>query len=571
MPFPINGFNKIFMRNPFLIAFLLIVSACSQAPESGQKAIEMNGYRFLRLETEKLPSLNQPRGGHVVAYLNGELTVFGGHTDGFIPLKTAEYLSGGRWIEVPMLYPHDFGFSVKLPDGSIMIGGGCVENFGIGQSWGTEIYDPKTHAFEPSGVLDRKRTGCSAIAFPDGRVLVTGNWYADDDMEIYEPGKGFSFKKPVSVQRRSPLILQTDSSQAIVLSYLGNRGDTCQMIADRLEGEAFQIPLLHEWSIFPPINFYDSRISSIGDYTYLIPAKRKIDGRFGILKVSGEQFSLLNMEKPLPEKGVEGDSVAWGPKIQVNRQTRKAYLVGYDLKKNFYVAEIDYDATLDGGKASIVLYYSDILKDFSQIDESWDLLGDGRIVLAGGCFFGESGGALVADNFKTNSCVFVFSTKPKTKSLIPFWIIAACIIAVIGITALLYSLLRKKPEEKEEENNPAASKPDPNLEEQISRLIEEKELFKKKDLRIGDIASELATNRTYISLIVNSSLGTNFSDLINGYRIKYAQMLMTEHPEMSHTDVAEESGFSSRTSFLRTFKAKTGMTPTEWKESNSAS
>ncbi|MBQ1747343.1 MAG: helix-turn-helix transcriptional regulator, partial [Bacteroidales bacterium] len=33
-------------------------------------------------------------------------------------------------------------------------------------------------------------------------------------------------------------------------------------------------------------------------------------------------------------------------------------------------------------------------------------------------------------------------------------------------------------------------------------------------------------------------------------------------------DIAEQSGFSSRTSFLRTFKAKTGMSPKEWKESN---
>ena len=146
---------------------------------------------------------------------------------------------------------------------------------------------------------------------------------------------------------------------------------------------------------------------------------------------------------------------------------------------------------------------------------------------------------------------------------------AVFIVAGLALIALLVGLLRKKPEEKEEENLQAAKKIDPKLEEQISKLIEEKELFRKKDIRISDIASELATNRTYISLIVNSTLGTSFSDLINSYRIKYAQKLMTDNPDMSHTDVAEESGFSSRTSFLRTFKAKTGMTPTEWKESQS--
>jgi AraC-like DNA-binding protein len=31
-------------------------------------------------------------------------------------------------------------------------------------------------------------------------------------------------------------------------------------------------------------------------------------------------------------------------------------------------------------------------------------------------------------------------------------------------------------------------------------------------------------------------------------------------------EVAEESGFSSRTTFFRNFKALTGMTPQEWKK-----
>lgn len=39
----------------------------------------------------------------------------------------------------------------------------------------------------------------------------------------------------------------------------------------------------------------------------------------------------------------------------------------------------------------------------------------------------------------------------------------------------------------------------------------------------------------------------------------------TEDPEMVRADVAEASGFASRTAFLRTFKAQTGLTPTEWK------
>ena len=52
---------------------------------------------------------------------------------------------------------------------------------------------------------------------------------------------------------------------------------------------------------------------------------------------------------------------------------------------------------------------------------------------------------------------------------------------------------------------------------------------------------------------------------ISGYRIRYAQELMRKRPDMPHADVAEAAGFSSRTAFLRTFKAQTGLTPSEWK------
>lgn len=50
----------------------------------------------------------------------------------------------------------------------------------------------------------------------------------------------------------------------------------------------------------------------------------------------------------------------------------------------------------------------------------------------------------------------------------------------------------------------------------------------------------------------------------NCYRIQYAQKLMKEHPQMSITEVAEESGFSSRSAFYRNFKKMTGENPSEW-------
>ncbi|MBQ6311378.1 MAG: helix-turn-helix domain-containing protein [Bacteroidales bacterium] len=549
------------------IVISLLVAACSSEKGSGPATVEVDGVVFHRMSVERLPDLNHKRGAHFMVCLNGEPTVFGGHTDGFVMEQTAEYYKDGRWVEIPMLYPHDFGFAVKLPDGKVMLGGGAAENFGIGQSWGVEIYDQETHSFNPAGILDRKRTNATAMAFGDGRVVVSGNWHADDNIEDYLPGRIFSPVKPVTVQRNLPYIFQSDSSQAIIFSSMGVLGDTLGGTVDRLTGEPFEVPLMEEWTLNCCTGITSFNNFSIGDYTYLIHGKRKADGQDAIIKVAGEHFSPLDMEQELPVLGIDGESISWGHKIRVNRKGRTALLMGFGNKNHYYFAQINYDATLDGGKASLELFYAEDQAEPFMGDESWDIMPDGRIILAGGISF-EENTVLISNNFKTNSIVYVFNTQPVESGSSPLWWFISGFIVVVGGIVLAYRLLVRKPEEDEASDvSESAKKTRLELQEEISRLIEEKELFRKKDIRISDIASELATNRTYISLIVNSSLGTSFSDLINSYRIEYAKKLMTEHPEMSHTEVAEESGFSSRTSFLRTFKAKTGQSPTEWKQS----
>jgi len=555
------------MKTWLMFAISLLAATCSTNRESGQAAVEVDGGVFRKMEVEKLPSLNHSRGGHAVLCINGEPTVFGGHTDGFVRENTAEYFKDGKWTEIQMHYPHDFGFAARLPDGNVMLGGGAAENFGIGQSWGVEVYDPKTHTFKATGVLDSKRAGASAMSFENGRVIVSGNWYRDDCIEEYIPGRGFSLVKPVTVHRSKPHILQTDSSNAIIFASEDIRGKEIAGCVDRLIGEPFEVPLLEEYLVFNHDCFQEN---SIGDYTHLIRAKRKADGQDVIMKVAGEHFSILDMERPIPSQGIGGDKIGWSYKIKINRKKRNATLFGAGGGNYFYIAQINYDATLDGGKASLELFYADNQGDCYITDNSWDMMEDGRIILCGGVTAEKKGDSIVQDNFRTSQDVYVFSTQPQVKPATSPWLwFCSGILVVAGCIFLVYRLLaRKSGEEEDIGTSEAAKKSHQELQEQISKLIEEKELFKKKDIRLSDIASELATNRTYVSLIINSSLGTSFSDLINSYRIEHAKKLMAEQPKMSHSDIAEQSGFSSRTSFLRTFKAKTGMSPKEWKESN---
>jgi AraC-like DNA-binding protein len=100
----------------------------------------------------------------------------------------------------------------------------------------------------------------------------------------------------------------------------------------------------------------------------------------------------------------------------------------------------------------------------------------------------------------------------------------------------------------------------------LLKLLTEREFYRKTDLRITDVSSELNTNRSYISNIVNLDFGTTFSDLINSYRVVYAKKLLRENNLHVLDYIAEESGFASVNSLLRAFKKATGQTPGQYRK-----
>ena len=60
------------------------------------------------------------------------------------------------------------------------------------------------------------------------------------------------------------------------------------------------------------------------------------------------------------------------------------------------------------------------------------------------------------------------------------------------------------------------------LYEKILNIIVIEKRYRNKDFSARDLASELNTNTRYISAVINSRFNTNFSCLINEYRVKEA-------------------------------------------------
>ena len=170
------------------ILYILTVLLPSAAQAGGDTVASCP---VVKVEAERLPDLNVPRSAHSLLLVNGEPTVIGGHTSNFVPTATIEYYKDGKWTLLPLAFTHDDGFAVQLSSGQVLIGGGHERNLGIGQSFEVELYDPLSRMCEGFGSLDTKRALASAIALDDNRAVITGNWYHEDDIELYDGKGGF--------------------------------------------------------------------------------------------------------------------------------------------------------------------------------------------------------------------------------------------------------------------------------------------------------------------------------------------------------------------------------------------
>ena len=93
------------------------------------------------------------------------------------------------------------------------------------------------------------------------------------------------------------------------------------------------------------------------------------------------------------------------------------------------------------------------------------------------------------------------------------------------------------------------------LKEDLLELFEKKKYYLNKDLKIWDVTGDLATNRTYVSRIINQEFGQNFCAFVNGYRVEHAKNLLSSKKNYTIEEIADLSGFGSPNSLYRAFLA----------------
>ena len=542
------------------------------APEMVSAADGKSACPEVRVEAERLPDLNVPRAGHTVFCVNGEIVVAGGHTSGFVPTATAEYFKDGKWILLQTVYEHDNGFSVQLKSGKVFLASGHSQHLGIGQTFPVELYDAENHAFKGFGCLAKKRSLATGMAFDSGKVVIAGNWYFEDAIEVFDGNSSFAITKEIPAGMARPFIFRISEDDAVVFSGADTIGKPIQHpVVWRLKGDSLRVPLFEEWRPMGLLDEHHDELSFVGDaakgiYAYLFPVFNA-EGQMAIARLQADssldepQFSLLSTKCNVPMASQFGP-ITYFSKVIVDAESGRGYVMGIGKDRRLYALSID--NVREQSDVPLTLYYTDPLDSAAYAPPV--MTPDGNIVIAGG---------LTDSNFTPFSTSYLLHLgRPETMVTASSRVWPWVVLAVLALLAGLYFLFRKhrrKPTELPvpQEPEPVSDEIEKNLMQRICSLMDEEQLYLRSDLKLSDISALLGTNGRYVSEAIKNQRGCSFTQFVNGYRVEYAKEMLRNQPDRKMTEVISASGFSGESSFFRTFKSFTGLTPGEWMAQNS--
>ncbi|WP_148307543.1 helix-turn-helix domain-containing protein [Cellulophaga baltica] len=109
--------------------------------------------------------------------------------------------------------------------------------------------------------------------------------------------------------------------------------------------------------------------------------------------------------------------------------------------------------------------------------------------------------------------------------------------------------------------------PENNYFQEFTALMTVEKLYRNPELSRDLIAEKLKVSPGYLSQLISASVHSNFSSLINDYRISDAkQMLLdSDFDKYSIVAIGLEAGFKSKSTFYTAFKKHTGYTPNQFK------
>lgn len=88
------------------------------------------------------------------------------------------------------------------------------------------------------------------------------------------------------------------------------------------------------------------------------------------------------------------------------------------------------------------------------------------------------------------------------------------------------------------------------IERNINEALHERKLYLDPNLRLGDLARAVGSNKKYVSVVLNERFGS-FYTVLNKMRVEAAAAYVKEHPDATREEIAAHSGFANVRTYVR--------------------
>lgn len=165
----------------------------------------------------------------------------------------------------------------------------------------------------------------------------------------------------------------------------------------------------------------------------------------------------------------------------------------------------------------------------------------------------------------------------KKSSILLFWLFVIW-LSVLGkmfveltviFSFMVYSIISALTENNKAVEKEKRKKTEANSElwKDFIKQFEEQRCYLIEDITLDKLASKFTIHRNELSRLINDETGVNFSDFINAYRVKEAEMKLinSEYNKFTIAAIAMESGFRNLSTFNIAFKKIYNITPGEYR------
>ena len=98
----------------------------------------------------------------------------------------------------------------------------------------------------------------------------------------------------------------------------------------------------------------------------------------------------------------------------------------------------------------------------------------------------------------------------------------------------------------------------------ICKYMEDSRPYLNPFYSLDNMSKDIATNKTYISKVLNENSALNFCQWVTRYRVEFAREQFLKDPSLKVRELSDMSGFNSQVTFNMAFKLFYGVTPGQW-------